>query len=35
MFGCDLYKASDNELIWVYDVNQPDDGYHVPARKLF
>jgi hypothetical protein len=34
LFAMDVYKASDNELVWVYDVNQPDNGYHVPARSL-
>ena len=34
MFAMDLYKASDNELVWVYDVNRPDDSYHVPAHNL-
>jgi hypothetical protein len=34
MFIMDVYKASDDELVWVYDVNKPEDGYHVPARNL-
>jgi len=34
MFGFTTYKASDRELIWVYDVNQPKNGYHVPACNL-
>ena len=35
MFGFKPYKAcNDRELIWVYDVNQPDNGYHVPACNL-
>jgi hypothetical protein len=34
MFGFKLYKAHEDELIWVYDVNKTDDGYHVPARNL-
>lgn len=34
MFGFKLYKAHEDELIWVHDVNKPDDGYHVPARNL-
>jgi len=35
MFGFKTYKASnDRELIWVYDANQPDNGYHVPACNL-
>ena len=34
-FGFKIYEASnDRELIWVYDVNQPDNGYHVPACNL-
>jgi hypothetical protein len=34
MFGFKKYKAQENELLWVYDTNKPDDGYHVPARNL-
>ena len=34
LFAMDVYKASDNELVWVYDVNRPDDSYHVPAHNL-
>ena len=35
MFGFTEYPTSnDRELIWVYDVNQPDNGYHVPACNL-
>ena len=35
LFGFETYKTSnDRELIWVYDVNQPDNGYHVPACNL-
>jgi hypothetical protein len=34
MFCMDVYKASDDELVWVYDVSKPKDGYHVPARNL-
>jgi len=30
----DVYKASDDELVWVFDVNNPKNGYHVPARNL-
>jgi len=33
-FGVDVYKASDDELVWVYDVNNVDSSYHVPARNL-
>jgi len=34
MFGFKKYKAQENELLWVYDTNNPDSGYHVPARNL-
>ena len=34
MFGFKKYKAQENELLWVYDTNNPDNGYHVPARNL-
>jgi hypothetical protein len=34
MFCMDVYKASDDELVWVFDVNNPKNGYHVPARNL-
>jgi len=34
MFCMDVYKASDDELVWVFDVNKPDNSYHVPARNL-
>ena len=34
MFCMDVYKASDDELVWVFDVNKPKNGYHVPARNL-
>jgi hypothetical protein len=35
LFGFKTYKTSnERELIWVYDVNQPDNGYHVPACNL-
>ena len=34
MFGFGVYKAHEDELLWVYDVNKPNDGYHVPARNL-
>ena len=34
LFAMDVYKTSDNELVWVYDVNRPDDSYHVPAHNL-
>jgi len=33
-FAVDVYKASDDELVWVYDVNNVDNSYHVPARNL-
>lgn len=36
LFGFKTYTAvNERELIWVYDVNQPNNGYHVPAHKLF
>lgn len=34
MFGFKKYKAWEDELLWVYDVNKPNDGFHVPARNL-
>lgn len=35
MFDSKIYQVSDDrELIWVYDVNQPDNDYHVPACNL-
>ena len=35
LFGMKTYESSnDRELIWVYDVNQPDNGYHVPVCNL-
>jgi len=35
MFGFTEYPSSNSrELIWVYDVNQPDNSYHVPACNL-
>jgi len=34
MFGFKKYKANEDELLWVYDTNNPDNGYHVPARNL-
>ena len=34
LFAMDSYRADDDELVWVYDVNNPDNGYHVPARNL-
>ena len=34
LFAMDVYRASDDELVWVFDVNNPDNGYHVPARNL-
>ena len=34
MFGFKKYKASEDELLWVYDTHNPDSGYHVPARNL-
>jgi hypothetical protein len=34
MFGFQRYKAHEDELVWVYDVNRVDDGYHIPARNL-
>jgi len=34
MFGFKKYKAWEDELVWVFDTNKPDDGYHVPARNL-
>lgn len=33
-FAVDVYKASDDELVLVYDVNNVDNSYHVPARNL-
>lgn len=33
-FAVDVYKASDDELVWVYDLNNVDNSYHVPARNL-
>ena len=29
MFGFKKYKANEDELLWVYDTNNPDSGYHV------
>ena len=35
LFGIKTYTTSnERELIWVFDVNQPDNGYHVPACNL-
>ena len=35
LFGFKTYTAAnERELIWVFDVNQPDNGYHVPACNL-
>jgi len=34
MFGFKKYDAQEDELIWVYNVNKPNDGYYVPARNL-
>ena len=34
MIGFKLYKEHEDEKKWVYYVNKPDDGYHVPARNL-
>jgi hypothetical protein len=34
IFNVDVYKASDDELLWVYDANNPNDTYNVPARNL-
>ena len=34
MFCMGVYKASDDELVWVFDVNNPKNSYHVPARNL-
>ena len=34
LFATDVYKASDDELVWVFDTNKPDNSYHVPARNL-
>ena len=34
MFGFKKYEAQENELLWVYDTNNVDNGYHVPARNL-
>ena len=34
MFGFKKYNAQEDELIWVYNVKKPNDGYHVPARNL-
>jgi hypothetical protein len=35
MFGFTEYPSSNSrELIWVYDVNQPHNSYHVPACNL-
>ena len=34
MFGFKNYKAWEDELVWVFDTNNPDSSYHVPARNL-
>ena len=32
MFGFKKYKANEDELLWVYDVNSTDRSFYVPAR---
>jgi 5-hydroxyisourate hydrolase-like protein (transthyretin family) len=35
LFGFKTYDAAnERELLWVFDVNQPDKSYHVPACNL-
>jgi len=34
MFGFKKYKANEDELLWVYDVNSTDRSFYVPARNL-
>lgn len=30
----DIYRASENEMLWVFDVDAPENSFHVPARLL-
>ena len=34
MFGFKKYKANEDELLWVYDVNSTENSFYVPARNL-
>ena len=34
LFAIDKYMAQQDELMWVYSVDSPNDSFHVPQRLL-
>ena len=34
LFAIESYEANDNEMVWVYDVNDPKNSFYTPANTL-
>ena len=34
LFAIESYNANDNEMVWVYDVNDPKNAFYTPAHTL-
>ena len=34
LFGIDQYQAQQNEMMWVYSIDDPKNSFHVPERLL-
>lgn len=35
MFATGSFEAYEDNMVWVYDVDDWDQSYHVPARLLY